>query len=755
MPRTLFYLRRITDGLKRILHFGLQRRVPVMTQMNALECGAACLAMVLNYFGRRVSVAECRETLGIGRDGVSAHRIAEAAQRNGLRVRAFKAEPADLASLEMPAIAHWAFNHFIVVEKWTPRTVQIIDPAVGRRALSGAEFDKNFTGVVLTFEPKSQQASSTGSTQPSSSWSYVKPMLLARGVRNVLIQVLLASLLLQCFGLALPLLTQLVVSRILPFHITGLINVIGIGLIVLVLAYMVTTYLRAALLLYLQARLDSRLILSFFEHLLSLPLRFFEQRPSGDLLMRSNSNASIREIVTNRTVSVLLDGGFVFGYLIILFYFSTGFTEVVLALGALQVGLMLVTNHRLKTLTASEFVASAEAQSYMVETLMGISTLKASGAEDHAFDHWSSLYYKQLNVSLKRGHLNAILDTAMTTLRMLSPIVLLWFGAIEVLDGKMSLGSMLALNALTISFLTPVTSLVTAGQQLQLVRAYLERIVDVADAKPEQSSEAANACSRLSGKIRVENVSFRYDSSSPWVLRDISLTITPGQKVALVGATGSGKSTLAKLLLSLYKPEQGEIFFDDLPLQTLDYRMLRRQFGVVLQESSLFRGSIRQNIAMNNPRVLLDEIQHAARLAHIHEEIINMPMGYETLLAEVGTGVSGGQRQRICIARAIAHHPSILLLDEATSHLDVRTERLVSHNLESLTCTRIMIAHRLSTIMDADLIVVLDKGRIVEQGTHDQLLARDSSYAGLISGSGEIAVYDDRPELSEVAELDE
>jgi ABC-type bacteriocin/lantibiotic exporter with double-glycine peptidase domain len=386
---------------------------------------------------------------------------------------------------------------------------------------------------------------------------------------------------------------------------------------------------------------------------------------------------------------------------------------------------------------------------------MGISTLKASGAENHAFDHWSNLYYKQLNVSLKRGQLNAILDTAMTTLRMLSPILLLWFGAIEVLDGKMSLGSMLALNALAISFLTPVTSLVTAGQQLQLVRAYLERIVDVADAKPEQNQEVTNACSQLSGKIRVENVSFRYDSSSPWVLHDISLTITPGQKIALVGATGSGKSTLAKLLLSLYTPEQGEIFFDDLPLQTLNYQMLRRQFGVVLQESSLFRGSIRQNIAMNNPSVSLEQIQHAAKLAHIHEEIINMPMGYETLLAEVGTGVSGGQRQRICIARAIAHHPSILLLDEATSHLDIRTERLVSQNLASLTCTRIMIAHRLSTIMDADMIVVLDKGRIVERGTHDDLLAKDGHYAALISGSGEIAVYDDRPELSGVADMGE
>jgi ATP-binding cassette, subfamily B, bacterial len=728
----------------------LRRCVPVMTQMSAAECGAACLAMVLSYFGRSTSVAECREFLGIGRDGVSAHQIAEGARRHGLRVKAFKVEPAGLASLEMPAIAHWSFNHFVIVERWSPKTVHIVDPAVGRRTLSAAEFDTNFTGVVLTLAP-TIQFESQNKTSETSSWNYVRLMLLVRGVRGILLQVLAASLLLQCFGLALPFLTQIVVDRILPFHMAGLMNVIGAGLIVLVLAYMVTAYLRATLLLYLQARLDSRIILSFFEHLLSLPLRFFQQRPSGDLLMRANSNGAIREILTNRTVSVLLDGGFVIGYLGILFFFSPGFGAAVLALGGLQVVLMLVTNRHLKALTSSEFAASAEAQSYMVETLMGVATLKASGAEDHAFEHWSNLYYKQLNVSLRRGHLNALLDTAMTTLRILSPILLLWLGVVQTLNGKMSLGSMLALNALAISFLTPVASLVTAGQQLQLVRAHLERIVDVAHAQPEQNREMAKPCSRLTGKIQLENVSFRYDPNSPWVLRDISLTIAPGQKVALVGATGSGKSTLAKLLLSLYTPEQGEIFFDDLPLQMLDYRMLRNQFGVVLQESSLFRGSIRQNIAMNDPGLPLEQIQQAARLAQVHDEIMDMPMGYETLLAEVGTGVSGGQRQRICVARAIAHRPSVILLDEATSHLDVRTERLVSQNLESLTCTRLMIAHRLSTVIDADLIVVLEKGRMVEQGTHDELLAMNGYYAALISGgasNGEMAAYDARQRLS-------
>jgi ABC-type bacteriocin/lantibiotic exporter with double-glycine peptidase domain len=325
-----------------------------------------------------------------------------------------------------------------------------------------------------------------------------------------------------------------------------------------------------------------------------------------------------------------------------------------------------------------------------------------------------------------------VADTGLTALRTGAAFLLLWLGALRVLDGGMTLGTMLALNALAAAFLAPLASLIANGQRLQMVGAHLERIGDVLQAEPEQRVADSRPAPALSGRIDLDGVNFTYDGQSEVGLRDINLRIEPGQKVALVGRTGSGKTTLAMLLLGLYRPTAGTIRYDGLPLDALDYRSLRRQFGVVLQESFLFAGSIRQNIAFNAPDLDFGEVVAAAEKAGMHEAILEMPMGYETPVAEGGSGLSGGQRQCLAIARAIAHRPAILLLDEATSHLDVLTERRVDERLGELACTRIVIAHRLSTIRNADQILVLDRGSIVERGTHAELVALDGHYAALI-----------------------
>jgi ABC-type bacteriocin/lantibiotic exporter with double-glycine peptidase domain len=697
-------------------------------QLQQSECGAACLAMILSYYGRPTSVAECREACGPGRDGLSAKAIATSARAYGLRAKAYSLGLAECRKLALPAIVHWSFNHFVVLEHLAPRHADIVDPAGGRKRVSTQEFSDGFTSIALTLEPGWNFKRQKGAKRAL--WrNYFGYMLAAPGVRPVLFQVLLASLFLQLIGRAPPALTKIVVDDILPYHLGNFMMIVGLGLLLLVFAQALTSYLRAALLIFLRARLDTRLMLGFFEHLLKLPFSYFQRRGTGDLLMRLGSNVNLREMLTSQSVSTILDAGMMLTYLVILLLIAPLYAAAALAVGVLQIATIAFTARPMHRLMQRGLETQAASQSYQVEALTGVAALKASGSEAQALDHWSDLFFKQLNVSLQRSHLSAITSTFLSGLRLLSPLLLLWIGATLVLNGHMSLGTMLALNVLATSFLTPLASLASTGQQLQLVGAQLERIADVLGAEPEQSTGSVKPAPELTGQIQLKNLSFCYDPNAPDVLQNISCTIGAGQKVAIVGRTGSGKSTLAMLLLGLYRPTGGEVLYDGTLLESLDYRSLRRQFGVVLQEPSLFSGSVRENIALNDPDLPWEKIIQAARLACIHDDIMNMPMGYETRISEGGSALSGGQRQRLALARALAHRPAILLLDEATSHLDTATESLVDGNLDTLGCTRIVIAHRLSTVQNADYILVLEEGKLMEQGPPAKLLRQGGHYA--------------------------
>ena len=708
-----------------------RRSVPVMFQASRTECGPACLAMVVSYHGRQMSVREARDFCGAGRDGVSAGALARAARQLGMSAAGRVASPVGLAATRLPAIAHWEDDHYVVVERAGPWRVHVVDPRFGRRRMTRPEFFAGLGQALVECRP-GERFERTQIAREAFWLSYARSLLRLPGTRPLLAQVTFATVLLQALGLAIPI-AIIAVGRGLGLQgRPPLLGLLGAGIALVALAQLVTTYLRSTVVLRLQGRLDAYAVVGFCSHLMRLPLRYFQQRSTGDISMRIASIASLRELLTTQTLSSVLDTGMVLSYLVILLVIDVPSGLAVAVAVAAEIALLAGSFRWIRERMAADLAAQATAQGQIVETLEGIATVKASAAEERALTQWSEMFLTWMKTTLRRGHATAVIDAAAGSLRALTPLFVLWLGANRVMHGGMSLATVLAVTWMAAAAVAPLASLLASGQQLQLAGAALQRLADVLENKPEYPQGALVSRQRPLGRIEFRDVSFSYDLDRTFALKDLSLRIEPGQKIAVVGRSGAGKSTFGLLLLGMYQPTHGQILAGGVPLAEIDPRSLRGRSGVVLQEPFVFGGTIRENITFNDSSIGADEVELAARLAELHDEVAALPMKYQTQLAARGGGLSGGQRQRLALARALVHRPDLLVLDEATSHLDAVIESRIRANLQEVGCTQVIIAHRLSTVRNADRIIVLDRGRLAEQGTHDELLVSGAQYAELI-----------------------
>ena len=706
----------------------LTRRYPFFAQHSASDCGAACLVMVGRYWGKNFSINRLRDIANVDRHGASVRGLAAAAESLGFAVRPIKASLDKLAEQSLPAIAHWEGKHYIVVYEIGKKYVIVGDPAIGQRRLSVREFQAGWTGYALLMQPTLGLKEAQEVKQPL--WQFfelVKPHWL------VLIEVFLASIVVQVFGLVTPMLTQLLLDRVVVQRSTTTLTAVGSGLLIFGLFRVAMTGLRQYLLDHTANRIDMALIVGFIRHTFRLPLAFFESRYVGDIMARVQENRKIQRFLTGEALSIFLDLLTMFIYVGVMFWYSWKLAMLVLVVVPPMVILTLVATPFLKHISRQIFHAVAAENRYLIQALTGVRTVKSMAVEQTVRWHWEELLNKLIKKRFSGQIIGNQLRIISSSMHTVGTTALLWYGAWLVIHNELTIGQLVAFNMLLGNVISPFQRLAGLWHELQEVFIAVERINDVLDSEPEEDlhHQPRQILPSLHGHIRFEQVTFRYHPDSDVnVLENINFEVKPGQTVALVGRSGSGKTTIAKLILGLYPPSEGKVLIDGQDVGSLALRSLRQQVGVVDQDTFLFGNTIRENISLGHPEASLEEIIAAASQAGADSFIKKLPMGYETHIGEGGGLLSGGQRQRLAIARALLGNPPLLIFDEATSHLDAESERLIQTNLETILQDRttIVIAHRLSTVRRADLILVLDRGVLVESGTHNELIAKRGTY---------------------------
>ncbi|MFW9264550.1 NHLP family bacteriocin export ABC transporter peptidase/permease/ATPase subunit [Nostoc sp. CALU 546] len=716
-------------------------KTPTLLQMEAVECGAAALGIILGYYGRIVPLPQLRIECGVSRDGSKASNMVKAARNYGLEAKGFKKELKQLWELRPPYIVFWNFNHFVVVEGWNKQRVFLNDPGTGPRYISLQEFDERYTGVVLVIEPGAEFVK--GGRKPSMILSLSKRL---QGAGDALIYCIVAGFFLTVVGLVIPVFSQVFVDDILVEGRQLWLRPLLVGMAIAAILQGLLTLLRLRYLRRLKIKLAVGMSSRFLWHILRLPVSFYAQRFSGEISNRTTLNDQVADVLAGRLATTIIDTFMVFFYALVMVQYDWVLTLIVVSFAAVNVlTLQLISRQRVDA-NQRLIQEYGKAAGVSIAALQSIETLKASGLESDFFSRWSGYYTKALNSQQELGVTNQTFSVLPTLLSALSSMLLLIVGGLRVMDGHLSIGMLIAFQGLMLNFQQPVNNLVNFGTTLQELEGNLIRLDDVLD-NPigkiggagdagEVNSSSAYLVPKLQGYVELQNITFGYSRLEPPLIENFNLSIKPGQRVALVGGSGSGKSTVAKLVSGLYQPWAGEVCFDGKLREQIPQQLLTNSVAMVEQEILLFGGTVRDNLTLWDTTVADKSLMRACVDAAIADVILSMSGGLDAELIEGAANLSGGQRQRLEIARALVNNPSILIMDEATSALDAETEQIIDQNLRRRGCTCIIVAHRLSTIRDCDQIIVLERGKVVQLGTHKELWQVDGAYSRLLGTQG-------------------
>ncbi|EPA0073849.1 colicin V export peptidase/ABC transporter CvaB [Escherichia coli] len=685
-----------------LLDLRWQRRVPVIHQTETAECGLACLAMICGHFGKNIDLIYLRRKFNLSARGATLAGINGIAEQLGMATRALSLELDELRVLKTPCILHWDFSHFVVLVSVKRNRYVLHDPARGIRYISREEMSRYFTGVALEVWPGSEFQSETLQTRISLR-SLINSIY---GIKRTLAKIFCLSVVIEAINLLMPVGTQLVMDHAIPAGDRGLLTLISAALMFFILLKAATSTLRAWSSLVMSTLINVQWQSGLFDHLLRLPLAFFERRKLGDIQSRFDSLDTLRATFTTSVIGFIMDSIMVVGVFVMMLLYGGYLTWIVLCFTTIYIFIRLVTYGNYRQISEECLVREARAASYFMETLYGIATVKIQGMVGIRGAHWLNMKIDAINSGIKLTRMDLLFGGINTFVTACDQIVILWLGAGLVIDNQMTIGMFVAFSSFRGQFSERVTSLTSFLLQLRIMSLHNERIADIALHEKEEKKPEIEIVAHM-GPISLETngLSYRYDSQSAPIFSALSLSVAPGESVAITGASGAGKTTLMKVLCGLFEPDSGRVLINGIYIRQIGINNYHRMIACVMQDDRLFSGSIRENICGFAEEMDEEWMVECARASHIHDVIMNMPMGYETLIGELGEGLSGGQKQRIFIARALYRKPGILFMDEATSALDSESEHFVNVAIKNMNITRVIIAHRETTLRTVDRVI--------------------------------------------------